>query len=143
VHPASGYSVAASLRHAPRIAEAVAAALDGRVARGADEVAREVVAPPAARAVHALRHRGLDTLLRMPPAEVPVFFDRFFALPSEHRRAYLSAHDDVGRSLAAMWALFGMLPRRMRGHLVAGSVLGAGDGAPSDRSPRALTDHTV
>jgi len=113
--------------------------------------------------VHALRHRGLDTLLRMPPAEVPVFFDRFFALPSEHRRAYLSAHDDVGRSLAAMWALFGMLPGRMRGHLVAGSVLGAGDGPgsdrsssdrlpsgrprsgrpPSGRSPTALADHAV
>jgi lycopene beta-cyclase len=127
VHPASGYSVAATLGLAPRIAEAVAGALGGRTAATAAAAARAVVDPPAARVVHALRHRGLDVLLRMPPADVPRFFDGFFAMPAHHQRAYLGAREDVGASVAAMTALFARLPVRLRAHLVRGTLLGAGD----------------
>ena len=132
VHPASGYSVASSLALAPRVATAVAAALDGRRPETAGAAARAVVTPPAARAVHAMRRRGLDVLLSLPPAEVPTFFDRFFSLPAEHRRAYLGADQDVAASLAAMTTLFARLPVRLRLRLVRGSLLGPGSGPPSE-----------
>ena len=38
---------------------------------------------------------GLEALLRMPPAEVPEFFEVFFALPERHRWAYLTGRDDL------------------------------------------------
>ncbi|GAA4739145.1 lycopene cyclase family protein [Actinomycetospora chibensis] len=126
VHPASGFSLATSLRMAPRLATVLADALRG----GADpaaaaKAARRVVRSPAAATVHALRRRGLETLLAMPPADVPAFFDRFFALPDVHRRAYLDARDDVTASLAAMTSLFGGLTPRLRLHLIRGTLLGA------------------
>jgi len=126
VHPASGFSLATSLRLSPRIAEVIAEALRG----GADpaaaaRAARRVVRSPAAMTVHALRRRGLETLLAMPPADVPAFFDRFFSLPPTHRRAYLDARDDVTASVAAMTSLFGRLTPRLRRHLIRGTLLGA------------------
>ena len=127
VHPATGFSLTASLHRAPRLAAAVAAALDGRTAAGtAAEAARRAVDGSAAAVVHAMRRRGLDVLLRMPPADVPGFFDAFFALPAHHRRAYLSAHEDVPASFAAMTALFARLPTRQRLDLVRGTLLGPG-----------------
>lgn len=126
VHPASGFSLSASLRLAPRVAAAIARALE----TGEDpaHAARGVVRSPAAEVVHAARHRGLEVLLGMPPDDVPDFFDRFFALPAHHRRAYLDGRDDVAGSLAAMLALFGRLSGRSRRHLIRGSLLGAGYG---------------
>jgi lycopene beta-cyclase len=123
VHPASGFSVARSLRVATRLADAVV----GNPRRAAP--VRRAVRGPSARAVHAMRRRGLDVLLRLPPGDVPEFFDRFFALPTPARRAYLGtdgADDDAVASLRAMLAVFGRLSPRLRGYLVAGSVLGPG-----------------
>ena len=76
--------------------------------------------------VHAMRRRGLEVLLRMPPGEVPEFFDRFFSLAPGPRRAYLGADDDVTESLHAMISMFGRLTPRLRGHLIMGSLAGAG-----------------
>ncbi|HSK58505.1 MAG TPA: lycopene cyclase family protein [Actinomycetospora sp.] len=126
VHPASGFSLATALRLSPRIAAAIADALRG----GADpaataRAARHVIRSPAAMTVHALRRRGLETLLSMPPADVPGFVDRFFTLPPAHRRAYLDARDDVTASVAAMTSLFGRLTPRLRLHLIRGTLLGA------------------
>jgi lycopene beta-cyclase len=117
VHPASGFSVATALRLAPLVADALAAHLPGdpRAALGA---ARTVVWPPAARAVHGLRRRGLEALLRMPPAQVPAFFEVFFALPERHRWVYLTGRDDLGATVAAMNALFGRAGWGLRGRLV-------------------------
>ncbi|MFC5138771.1 lycopene cyclase family protein [Actinomycetospora rhizophila] len=126
VHPASGFSLATSLRLAPRVATVLADALRGGTEpMGVARAARRVVRSPAAVTVHALRRRGLETLLAMPPGEVPAFFDRFFSLPPTHRRAYLDAREDVGASVAAMTSLFGRLTPRLRGHLIRGTLLGA------------------
>jgi lycopene beta-cyclase len=117
VHPASGFSVATALRLAPLVADALAAHLPADPA-AALAAARGVVWSPAARAVHSLRRRGLEALLRMPPAEVPAFFEVFFGLPERHRWAYLTARDDVGGAVAAMNALFGRAGWGLRGRLV-------------------------
>jgi lycopene beta-cyclase len=117
MHPASGFSVAAALRLAPAVADALAAHLPSDP-RGALAAARAVVWSPAARAVHALRRRGLEALLRMPPEEVPAFFEVFFELPEPHRWAYLTGRDDLAATVAAMNALFGRAGWRLRRRLV-------------------------
>jgi lycopene beta-cyclase len=117
MHPATGFSVATTLRLAPAVADALAAHLPGDP-RGALAAAHAVLWPPAAQAVHLLRRRGLEALLRMPPEEVPAFFEVFFALPEHHRWAYLTGRDDLLATVAAMNALFGRAGWRLRRRLV-------------------------
>jgi lycopene beta-cyclase len=122
VHPASGFSVATSLRLAPAVADAIAT----RLPAGPDEAlaaARSVVWPPGARAVHRFRRIGLEALLRMPPADVPAFFETFFALPPRHRWCYLVGRDDVRGTAATMRALYSRAGWRMRARLIAPAVL--------------------
>lgn len=117
IHPASGFSVAGSLRLAPRVADAIAAHLPA----GPEEAlaaARDVVWSRSAQAVHRIRRIGLEALLRMPPDQIPGFFDVFFGLPEHHRWTYLTARDDVRGTLAAMGRLFGESDNRLRWHLV-------------------------
>ncbi len=122
VHPATGYSVATALRLAPRLAAAVRDALqrDGSAAAGA--AAWRTVWSPAALAVHTLRRRSLESLLRFPPHLVPDFFDVFFALPERHRWAYLTGREDARGSAAAMGALFAASPWWLRRRLVLGAL---------------------
>jgi len=117
VHPATGFSIAAALGLAGPVADAVAAHLpDGPDAALA--AARAVVWSPSARAVHRFRRIGLEALLRMPPAEVPGFFDVFFALPSHQRWAYLTGRDDLGGTMRTMGGLFAAADLRLRRRLV-------------------------
>jgi len=76
--------------------------------------ARHVIWSPAAVVVHGLRRHGLRALLALPPDQVPEFFDLFFGLPAELRRAYLSGRDDVAGTTRAMAALFHAAPWRLR-----------------------------
>ncbi|MHA6618429.1 lycopene cyclase family protein [Pseudonocardia sp. DLS-67] len=122
VHPASGFSVATSLRLAPAVADAIAARLPGGP-DGALAAARSVVWPPGSRAVHRFRRIGLEALLRMPPAEVPVFFETFFALPPRHRWCYLVGRADVRGTAATMRALYGRSGWRMRARLIGPALL--------------------
>ncbi|KAF0847360.1 lycopene beta-cyclase [Nocardia caishijiensis] len=105
IHPATGYSVAASLAAADTVVDGAS------------------LWTPRARAVAALRRAGLRALLALPPREVPVFFEAFFALAPARQRSYLSGHDDLTGTLAAMRALFTELPPRVR-RTVAISSLG-------------------
>nr|WP_179797488.1 lycopene cyclase family protein [Actinomycetospora corticicola] len=123
VHPATGYSLTHSLAVATRLADALITRPDH--AERVDAAGR-AVRPAAGRVVHAMRRRGLDVLLRMPPSDVPEFFERFFSLPAVAQRGYLGAHDDVRASMRAMLSVFVHLSPRLRGHLIAGSLLGGG-----------------
>lgn len=139
VHPATGFSVARSLRIATRLADSIITRPDHRVAvDGADRAtrARRAIGGGRARVVHEMRRRGLDVLLRLPPAEVPAFFEGFFSLPVRPRRAYLGScgtggsdrsDDDVVESVRAMLSVFGRLTPRLRGHLIAGTLCGPGE----------------
>ncbi|PXX59097.1 lycopene beta-cyclase [Nocardia tenerifensis] len=104
-HPATGYSVAASLTAADAVA------------------AGETVWPASARAVHRLRAAGLRALLALPPTDLPVFFDAFFTMPPAAQRAYLSARTDLNGTVKAMSRLFTTLPSAQR-RRVAGATLG-------------------
>ena len=121
IHPASGFSLAASLRLAPQVAGMLAAYLPDDPDR-ALESAQETVWPPAARVVHRFRRIGLEALLRMPPSEVPGFFEQFFALPESHRWTYLTARDDFRGTVTALNCLFRASSGRLRRHLVTSAV---------------------
>ncbi|MRH87580.1 lycopene cyclase [Nocardia sp. SYP-A9097] len=103
-HPATGYSVAAALRTADTVA------------------AGDTIWTPSARAVNRLRQSGLRALLSLPPQDLPLFFDTFFALSPAKQRAYLSARDDLPGTAAAMASLFAALPWRLRRHLASATV---------------------
>ena len=124
IHPATGFSLAASLRLAPEVATALATNLPD----GPDKAlaaARETVWPLDARVIHHFRRIGLEALLRMPPAEVPGFFEQFFALPDSHRWTYLTSRDDMSGTLSALGRLFQSSGGRLRRHLVKSAFLPA------------------
>jgi lycopene beta-cyclase len=122
VHPATGYSVATALQLAPRVAVAIHDVLQRSGSAAAGAAAWRTVWSPAALAVHALRRRSLESLLRFPAELVPSFFDVFFALPQRHRWAYLTGREDVQGSAAAMSALFAASPWWLRRRLVLGAL---------------------
>jgi lycopene beta-cyclase len=129
VHPASGFSVATALTLAPRVADALAAHLPAEP-RAALAAAEAAVWPAAARAVHRFRRIGLEALLRMPPGEVPNFFEVFLALPEQHRWCYLAARDDLRGTVAAMNALFARSDWRLRARLVLPALRPPAQAAP-------------
>ncbi len=95
MHPATGYSVAVSLALADVVVRAVADGTD----------VSDALWPSSARTVHALRRRGLNTMLRLDAAATIGFFDGFFLLDPARRDAYLSGRDDLGAVAGAMAAL--------------------------------------
>lgn len=126
IHPATGFSVAAALRLAPRLATALRDNLDGAgpnrgrrdPAGRAAAAAWQTVWSRRALAVHGLRRAGLEALLAMPPQQVPGFFDVFFELPPPHQWTYLTAREDLAGMAGAMSALFAAAPWPLRRHLV-------------------------
>jgi lycopene beta-cyclase len=125
VHPASGFSVASSLRLAPSVADAIAAGKDPN----------RVVWPLRARVVHRLRRIGLEALLRMPPQDVPGFFEVFFGLPARARWGYLDGRVDLAGMLAAMRGLFGRADWRLRRRLVGSAFRRPAPPVPGDPDP--------
>ncbi|MCC8247198.1 lycopene cyclase family protein [Saccharothrix luteola] len=105
VHPATGYSVAAALRRAPVVADAIA---EGR----------KVTRSAAERTVRTLRLRGMEALLALPPDDVPEFFNSFFKLSGSLQRDYLGGHDDLRGTARAMLRLFDSVSWGMRARLV-------------------------
>ncbi|WP_045541191.1 lycopene cyclase family protein, partial [Gordonia sihwensis] len=103
MNPATGYSVAQSLRAADLVVEAV-----GR------RDPRAALWPRAARIAFALRLLGLLVLIRLRPAELVGFFDAFFGVPVPLQRAYVSSHADAPGVLRAMAAVFRRSPPRLK-----------------------------
>jgi lycopene beta-cyclase len=102
VHPATGYSLADSLRLAP----AVASAIHRAGPAGARRAATRVLWSPAARAVYRLRRAGLGTLLALPADRTAEFFALFFALPPRLQRAFLTEREHLAGVVAAMATMF-------------------------------------
>ncbi|MCI2418509.1 lycopene cyclase family protein [Saccharopolyspora sp. K220] len=121
VHPATGFSVATSLRRAPWLAAAISAGLPSGPAVAA-RASWSILWPPNAVAAHVLRHRALRALLSLPPDLVPVFFEAFFRLDEPHRREFLAAEASPAGTAAAMSALFRGSPWKIRRRLVLGGL---------------------
>lgn len=112
VHPATGYSVAASLRAAPRVAQVVATGGD----------VWSAVWPRPHRRARALHDYGLDALLRLDGPETAAFFDAFFGLPVDRWAAYLRVDVTPGEVAGVMRRVFWRAPWRVRRRLAAGDL---------------------
>lgn len=121
VHPATGYSVAASIRAAPRVAAGLAAARSIDDPRRRALTVWDTVWPSEQRRARALHDYGLAALLRLPADDVQAFFDAFFALPVELWSAYLRVDTDATTVSRVMTAVFSSVPWRVRRRLAAGS----------------------
>lgn len=111
VHPATGYSVGASLRLGPQVAAVLAAGGDRRAARHAVLTARR-------RATAALLGVGREVLLPLDADATDAFFAAFFTLPERSWAAYLSTEASPAEVAAAMARTFAVLPATQRRSLL-------------------------
>lgn len=112
MNPTTGYSVAASL--------AAVDPLTRTVVGGGDPA--DALWPDRARAVYALRLRGLGVLLRLDETQMTMFFDAFFTLPIEAQRSYLSSRDDLVGTLRAMSRVFATARPGLQIRLTRGTI---------------------
>jgi lycopene beta-cyclase len=116
-HPATGFSVAASLRAAPRVAAAVATAArtPGRVDAGP---VWDAVWPRRLRRTRRLHDYGLRVLLGLDQDALATFFDTFFGLPQDVWAPYLRVDAAPREVMRTMTALLRRLPPGMRRRLL-------------------------
>jgi lycopene beta-cyclase len=121
IHPATGYSVAASVRAADRVAEVVAHRLD-RCADASGDVraVAEAVWPTRLRRARRLHEYGLDVLLSMDSDEVRRFFQTFFEMPEHRWAGYLRIDTPPGALAMTMATMFVRADWRLRRRLVSG-----------------------
>jgi lycopene beta-cyclase len=121
VHPATGYSVTASLRAAPRVAAAIASARSSTAdpARAA-RAAWDAVWPRPQRRTRALHDYGLEVLLGFGADDVAAFFGTFFSLPDDVWSPYLRVDAAPGEVARAMSAVFSRAPWGLRRRLATG-----------------------
>ena len=117
VHAATGFSVAASIRAAPRVAGAIGAALSSGVGVVDSEPIAEVVWPTALRRTRVLHDFGLEVLLDLDDDEVRAFFDAFFDLAVDDWSAYLRVDTPPSDVSAVMVRLFRSSSWRIRRRL--------------------------
>lgn len=127
MHPATGYSVAPSLRLADDLAVLLAAGSPGDAVR--------LLRNRRRRLVRLLRGAGLTTLLRLPPDGVTAFFEAFFRLPPHQQRAYLTGHEEPAGVAAAMAQMARTLDPRL-------TALAVGSTAASLVRPRSRGDQS-
>lgn len=118
VHPATGYSVAAALRMAPLVADAIVASPGDRA------VAAWAAVWPAERvAARRLETYGMERLLTMDQRLTRQFFDTFFTLGRSDQAAYLGGQASAKELAAVMWKVFAAAPMRLRRALATGNPL--------------------
>jgi lycopene beta-cyclase len=119
VHPATGFSVAASIRAAPGVAAAIASALEDAGGGFVDnEMVTAALWSRPARRTRFLHDYGLAAMVRMDAAQIRSFIDRFFELPNADWSAYLRVDADDSDVARTMWKLFGSADWRTRASLV-------------------------
>lgn len=122
VHPATGYSVTASLRAADRVAGSIAQVLgtDASPSQAA-RAAWQAVWPVEHRRARALHDYGLAALLRMDASDIGVFFESFFSLPDDVWAPYLRVDSTPSEVARAMRGVFSRVPWPLRRRLATGS----------------------
>jgi lycopene cyclase-like protein len=125
VHPATGYSVAASLRLAPRLAASLHAAfaVASADAQSIADAGWQAIWPGDRRKARNLESYGLDRLLTMNQSEIRGFFHAFFALGPSVMSTYLGGDSSSAELAAVMWKVFQKAPLRIRSRLASGNPL--------------------
>lgn len=107
VHPVTGYSVAASLRAAPRVAEVIAEQFSQAPhERDLTRVVWDAVWPARFVRTRAWHDMGLQVLRDLPSESIGAFFDSFFSLPQEQWSAYLRIDSEPKLVHSAMLGVF-------------------------------------
>ncbi len=125
VHPATGYSVAASLRSAPRIAAAVAAELT-QPAVDLDTASRAIwksLWSDDRVMARRLETYGLGRVLTMNQSDLRSFFDSFFRLSPAITAAYLGGEAGSAEMASVMWKVFRNAGPRLQRRLATGNPL--------------------
>ncbi len=125
VHPATGFSVTASLRAAPRVADAVVDALAATSSSAAADssLVSDAVWTAGMRRTRVLHDYGLEVLLRQDDDQVRAFFGAFFDLPTEQWSSYLRIDTPPSELAAVMMRLFSASSWSMRRRLMSGNPL--------------------
>lgn len=119
VHAATGFSVASSLRAAPRVAAAIASCLEDHTVDS--RVVAEAVWPTPFRRSRVLHDYGLDLLLRLDDDEVREFFGAFFRLPIDQVQRYMRIDTTPKDVAAVMTRMFSSVSWPMRRRLASGN----------------------
>lgn len=106
VHAATGFSVAASIRAAPRVAEALAVAVSSGSGVVDSHPIVEAVWPTSLRRTRVFHDFGLEVLLDLDDDDVRAFFDAFFELSTDDWSAYLRIDTPPTNVSAVMARLF-------------------------------------
>jgi len=115
VHPATGYSLIASLRRAPLLADTLAEALDLTNGAGAAQAAFEVMWPSEARRCRTLHAHGLEVLLGLPLHRIQPFYDAFFSVKgTADWRGYMGDNLSPAELSVLMWRVFSAVDWPMR-----------------------------
>ncbi len=122
IHPATGYSLATSMRLAEPAARAIAEALSGGGDAGAPAALHAACWPEDRARAWAFYRFGMEAFLRMDLASVRAFFDSFFQHSPPVWGAWLAGDLPPIDIAAAMLAHFGRVGWRVRGQLVATSL---------------------
>ncbi len=126
IHPATGYSVGASLRAVPRVADAIAAAIgDARQGGSGAAVDRDAVWdavwPTAMRRTRVFHDMGLSMLLRLDAAGQSEFFTTFFGLPTDRWSEFLRIDATPSDTAAVMAEVFRTSSWSLRRRLAGGN----------------------
>ena len=105
IHPATGYSIAGSLRAVERVADAIGNASEGLGAIDA-AVVWDSVWPLTQRRTRVFHDFGLETLTRLDGEGIRRFFDAFFDLPIETWASYLRIDATPAETAQVMTQLF-------------------------------------
>lgn len=111
IHPATGYSVGWSARHAPKVAAAIRDGLQQRLAPDAlaNKVDQVLWTADALRKRHLLL-AGAEVLKDLTPQDVSHFFAAFFAQDPSKWMAFMTRDQEAAAVLGAMWGTFAHAP---------------------------------
>jgi lycopene beta-cyclase len=124
IHPATGFSVAASLRATSRVADAIGEALDSAHDLAADaRLVWDAVWPAGARRTRVLHDYGLERIIRFDDEQRREFFDRFFELSVDEWAGYLRIDTPPAVVSRTMRRLFRSAGWPMRRRLASGNPL--------------------
>ena len=115
IHPATGYSVGAALRAAPRVADAIA------VRSGDSDAVWEAVWPVSTRRTRVFHDMGLNMLLRLDAAGQAEFFSTFFDLSPERWSTFLRIEASPADTAAVMAEVFRTSSWSLRRRLAGGN----------------------
>ncbi|BDA47628.1 Lycopene epsilon cyclase, chloroplastic [Coccomyxa sp. Obi] len=111
VHPATGYSIARSLREAPGLARDVAAVLRRNLpVRDTAAAVWESLWPAEKRRQAAFHVFGMELLVRLDLAETNAFFRTFFRLPDFYWRGFLASSLSSAQLIAFALLTFVLAP---------------------------------